>query len=174
MGERLPRAAACLLALLAALLWLHQAVTMVKFKALKAAGYISPSLFWQDVQEHVGLGTADWGLALLLLLVALALLVLELRWLQLTHFYAYLIQSDRRALLFLMIFGIVCVRYYFAPGMYWGGRFGAFGLCAFGRAFAGGGRVAAVDELSRQRHPLFTVLRFSFFLLCRGARSSVP
>ncbi|MGY8825839.1 MAG: 6-pyruvoyl-tetrahydropterin synthase-related protein [Candidatus Latescibacterota bacterium] len=121
MGERLPRAAACLLALLVALLWLHQAVTMVKFKALKAAGYISPSLFWQDVQEHVGLGTADWGLALLLLFVALALLVLELRWLQLTHFYAYLIQSDRRALIFLTIFGIVCVRYYFAPGMYWGG-----------------------------------------------------
>jgi len=121
MGVRLPRVATWLLGVLGALLLLHQALTMVKFKALKSAGYSSPSLFWQDVREHVNLGAIDWGLALLLLLVVIVLLLLEFSASQLSHFYVYLMQSDRRALIFLALFGVVCGRYYLAPGMYWGG-----------------------------------------------------
>ncbi len=109
------------MALLGALLLLHQRLTMVKFKVLKSAGYISPSRFWQDVREHVGLAAGDWLLVLALALVVLALVASEWRAKQLTQFYLYLAQSDRRALIFLALFGAVCVRYYFAPGMYWGG-----------------------------------------------------
>ena len=121
MVVRLPRVATGLLVLLGGLLLVHQRLTMVKFKALKSAGYISPSLFWQDVQEHVGLAGSDWLLAACIALVAVSLLVVEWRAKGLTQLYVYLVHSDRRVLIFLALFGAVCVRYYFAPGMYWGG-----------------------------------------------------
>ncbi len=121
MTERFPRPAVFLLTLLGLLLVLHQYLTMAKFKVLKSAGYSHFSLFWQDVQEHVGLQSVDWALALLLALLAAVIVGAEARFRHLTFFLDYIARSDRRMCITLVLLSGVAVRYYFAPGMYWGG-----------------------------------------------------
>jgi hypothetical protein len=117
----MPLDVAALLVLLAGLLIGLQCATLSKFKALNAAGYASVPLLLQDLREKVDFDALDAALALGLVAVVVGLVGLEVRRGRLSIFLHYIFAAEKRTVGLLALGSGVLVRYYFAPGMYWGG-----------------------------------------------------
>ena len=176
MRYRKPVDMLALCSALALLLYALQHFTISKFSALDSAGYISLGYFLEDARDKIQFDALDAVLGLGVVVVFAALVVLEGLRRRLTMLLGWICASDRRAQWAVVLIGMVAVRYYFARGgMYWGGDASAqLAYAKNSRRFAGGGRVADLEQLPGVRHALSTILRFSVFLSGGFGRFCLP
>lgn len=136
------------LALLAALLFVFQYTTLVKFSSLPpGVSYISLAAFAQEVRQQVPL---DWRDALglgLILAVVLVVLGREVSQRRFSLFLAWAFARESRTLGLLSLSSLVCVRFYFAPGeLSWAGD------ASYHLSYAG----IAAQTIARGEFPLWT------------------
>ena len=109
-----------MLSLLALALVCFQYVTLRKFDILAPGiSYLSFARFWETAEQRVDFEFLDGFLLLVILTLAVALFLLELRGGRFTAYLDWVFTSEKRTLLLLATGSLICVRYYMAPGELW-------------------------------------------------------